>query len=76
MVLVRINKTEKNLKLVWTQLDDACGSLDNALDNISRMVGLSDDIKRSASLIDFSAIVNLKNSIEKLMEEKELTKQD
>lgn len=67
--MTRLNKTKSNLELIWQQLDDACGSLDNAFDNIGRIVG-EEQIKDDASRIDFSAIVDLKNQIEELIEKK------
>lgn len=67
--LTRLNKTKSNLENIWQQLDDACGSLDNAFYNIGSMTGL-EDIKDEASQIDFSAIVALKTMIEELIEKK------
>lgn len=67
---MRLNKTEKNLQLVWQQLDNASGELYNALDSLARMVGMSDDIKRQAEMIDISRIDGLKQEIEALMEER------
>ena len=72
---MRINKTEKNLKLIWEQLDNASGNLYNALDNLARMVDLSDDMKRQADMIDITRIDGLKQEIEQLLEDrKELKK--
>jgi hypothetical protein len=67
---MRINKTEKNLELIWKFLDDASGDLYNALDNLARMVDLSDDIKRQADMIDVTRIDGLKQEIEELIENK------
>lgn len=68
--LQRLNKTEKNLELIWKQLDDASGSLYNALDNLARMVDLSETIQRQADMIDVTRIDGLKHEIELLIEEK------
>jgi hypothetical protein len=68
----RLNKTEKNLELIWKQLDDASGSLYNALDNLARMVELSDEIKRQADMIDVTRIDGLKQEIEALLEQKKI----
>jgi hypothetical protein len=68
---MRLNKTENNLKLIWQQLDNASGELYNALDNLARMVELSDNIKRQADMIDITRIDGLKNEIEELIEMKE-----
>jgi hypothetical protein len=67
---MRVNKTENNLELVWKQLDDASGALYNALDNLARMVDLSENVKRQADTIDITRIDGLKQEIEALLEEK------
>ncbi len=67
---MRINKTEKNLKLIWQQLDEASGNLYNALDNLANMVDLSDEIQRQADMIDITRIDGLKQEIEELIEDK------
>jgi hypothetical protein len=63
----KMNKTEKNLQKVWEHLDNACGSLDNALTNLSMMV-ISDDLKEEIERIDITKIVSLKSRIEELLE--------
>lgn len=68
----RLNKTEKNLELIVKQLDDASGSLYNALDNLARMVDLSDDMKRQADMIDVTRIDGLKQEIEELIHQKNI----
>lgn len=65
----RMNKTEKNLQLVWEDLDTACGLIDNSFENL-RSMSLLDDLKEEIAAIDFTAIVSLKNRIERLIEEK------
>ena len=67
---MRINKTEKNLELIIKDLDDASGQLYNALDNLARMVDLSDKIKRQAEMIDITRIDLLKQEIEEILENK------
>jgi hypothetical protein len=67
---MRMNKTEKNLELIWKFLDNASGDLYNALDNLARMVDLSDEIKRQADMIDVTRIDGLKQEIEELIEQK------
>jgi hypothetical protein len=71
---MRINKTEKKLQLIWQQLDNASGELYNALDNLARMVDLSDEIKRQADTIDITRIDGLKQEIEELIERKKESK--
>lgn len=62
----RLNRTENNLERIWDNLDNASGSLDNALHDISLMANLPKEIKDSLDRIDLSAIVILKNQIEEL----------
>lgn len=69
--MVRINKTKSNLERVWENLDNACGSLENAFFDIASMVEMPEEIKKGYEGIDFSAIVNLKNEIEEMIEEKD-----
>jgi aryl carrier-like protein len=69
MIMKRMNKTEKNLQLVWEDLDAACGLIDNSFENL-RSMSLLDDLKEEIAAIDFTAIVSLKNRIERLIEEK------
>jgi aryl carrier-like protein len=69
MIMKRMNKTEKNLQLVWEDLDTACGLIDNSFENL-RSMSLLDDLKEEIAAIDFTAIVSLKNRIERLIEEK------
>lgn len=67
--MTRINKTENNLQMVWNQLDDACGLIENAFTNLGSMSGLPENIKKGVDQIDFSAIVGLKNEVEALIEQ-------
>lgn len=75
--MARLNKTANNLKLVAQQLDEASGSLYNALDNLSKMRNLGDqsdlkDIPAQMDRIDPTAIDVLRESILELIEEKEI----
>lgn len=74
--MTRVNKTVKNLQLVWKQLDDSCGALENALFNIAMMVDMPDELKKTADEIDFSALVSLKNEVEDLIEAKKDERQE
>lgn len=67
---MRTNKTKNNLQQVWNQLDEASGSLYNALDTIARMTDMPDVVKRQADMIDVSMIDMLKNEIEEILEMK------
>lgn len=66
----RINKTEKNLQLAWEHLDDACGSLDNAIFNISSMVNVDDEIVTRVGNLDITEISMLRDLIGDMLEEK------
>lgn len=69
-MVARVNKTEKNLKSVWDQLDNASGELYNAFEALCRMTDLPDTVKRQIDMIDMSRIDGLKNEIEELINEK------
>lgn len=68
---MRVNKTEKNLKLVVKQLDNASGDVYNALDTLARMKGLSPEMDRLVQEFDVSPIDALKQRVEQLLEEKQ-----
>lgn len=69
---MRVNKTINNLEKVWIQLDQADGLLNNAIFTLMAMKNfdqeMQDKIERTND--SFDQIVNLKNDIEKLIEEK------
>ena len=67
---MRVNKTVKNLQIIWKQLDEASGSLYNALGSLEDMVNLSDTVKRQIEMIDISRIDLLKSEIEDLITNK------
>lgn len=72
-----MKKTVSNLETVWQHLDDACGSLDNALTNISMMKDMPEHVKNSAERlqVEFENIVSLKNKIEEMVESKKAASQ-
>lgn len=63
-----LNNRELELRVIWDHLDNACGSLDNALINLGSVEGLNSEIEKSMDGIDFSVIVSLKNMIEEQLE--------
>lgn len=72
----RTNMTDKNLQTVLKHLDDACGSLDNAIIELSSMTALPQNMQDYLNRIgiDFDDIVSLKNDIESLQEQRILNK--
>ena len=62
-------KTKNNLQEIWDQLDAACGSLENALTALGSMCNIPTNIEKSIEAIDFSAIADLKNEVEALIEQ-------
>lgn len=66
----KMEKTIVNLQVIWNHLDDACGSLDNALISLSDCGEFNPEIQKSIEQIDFNSLVNLKNLIEDLIETK------
>lgn len=63
-----MNRTLKNLEMLWIQLDDACSHLDNAQINIADMKNLPEEIKKLNDQIDLSKIVYLNNQIRELID--------
>ncbi|HMG15277.1 MAG TPA: hypothetical protein VK590_07530 [Saprospiraceae bacterium] len=74
---MRINKTLGNLERVWTQLDNSCGELENALFSLTSMNNLDSNIWKSIerNSIVFDEIVSLKNQVEEMIEEKKKQKE-
>lgn len=68
--MTRVNKTEKNLSIVWNQLDNASGELYNALHNLSQMTDITGKMQRQMDMIDVSRIDMLKQEVEAIMEAK------
>ncbi|WAB25129.1 hypothetical protein M3_0178 [Lysinibacillus phage vB_LfM_LysYB1] len=67
----KVYKTKDNLATVWNQLDEACGSLDNATMALGSMTNLPANVVKAMECVDFSALVTLKNAVEEMLEEKE-----
>lgn len=62
-----MNKVD-TLKEIWRHLDEACGHLDEAFIEMSKLKHYGLDVEREINTIDFDAIVSLKNKIEKEIE--------
>lgn len=52
------------LQVIWNHLDDACGSLDNALMALEDWDEMPKEVSDAMKRVDFSALVILKNHIE------------
>lgn len=63
----RINKTQNNLDTVWNNLDLAYEYMERAIEDLSQMTGLSDELKRMAEQYDLSEISIMKQEVEELM---------
>ena len=63
----RINKTQNNLDTVWNNLDLAYEYMERAIEDLSQMTGLSDELKRMVEQYDLSEISIMKQEIEELM---------
>ena len=66
--MARVNKTEKNLQTIWDNLDKAYEYMERALDDLSLMVNIPDDIKNDMERFDISRIGCLKEDVETLIE--------
>lgn len=72
--MVKMYKTKNNLEMVWWQLDEALGHIDNATYNISIMSGLSDRSREILDKIDVGLIIELRDEIGKVLDDKWLIK--
>lgn len=67
-VMSRINKTQNNLQSVWNNLDLAYEHMERAIENLSQMTGLPDELERMVDQYDLSEISIMKQEVEELME--------
>lgn len=63
----RINKTQNNLDTVWNNLDLAYEYMERAIEDLSQMTGLSDELERMVEQYDLSEISIMKQEVEELM---------
>lgn len=63
----RINKTQNNLDTVWNNLDLAYEYMERAIEDLSQMTGLSDELKKMVEQYDLSEISIMKQEVEELM---------
>lgn len=63
----RINKTQNNLQSVWDNLDLAYEHMEKAIEDLSQMTGLSDELERMVEQYDLSEISIIKQEVEELM---------
>ena len=63
----RINKTQNNLDTVWNNLDLAYEYMERAIEDLSQMTGLPDELERVVDQYDLSEISIMKQEVEELM---------
>lgn len=63
----RINKTQNNLQSVWNNLDLAYEYMERAIEDLSQMTGLSDELEKMVEQYDLSEISMIKQEVEELM---------
>lgn len=63
----RINKTQNNLQSVWNNLDLAYEHMERAIEDLSQMTGLPDELERMVEQYDLSEISIMKQEVEELM---------
>ena len=63
----RINKTQNNLQSVWNNLDLAYEHMERAIEDLSQMTGLPDELERIVDQYDLSEISIMKQEVEELM---------
>ena len=63
----RVYKTEKNLQNILNNLDKAYEHMEKAIDDLSSMVNIPDELKNDVERFDISAISCLKAEVEELL---------
>lgn len=67
---MRINKTAKNLELIWEYLDNASEALYNAKENLALMANIDEKMQEQFLEIDVTLIDCLKEEIEMMIVDK------
>ena len=62
----RINKTQNNLDTVWNNLDLAYEYMERAIEDLSQMTGLPDELERMVDQYDLSEISIMKQEVEQM----------
>lgn len=63
----QINKTQNNLQSVWNNLDFAYEHMERAIEDLSQMTGLPDELEKMIGQYDLSEISMIKQEVEELM---------
>ena len=63
----RINKTQNHLQSVWNNLDLAYEHMERAIEDLSQMTGLPDELGKMIGQYDLSEISMIKQEVEELM---------
>ena len=63
----QINKTQSSLRSVWDNLDLAYEHMERAIEDLSQMTGLSDELEKMINQYDLSEISTIEQEVEKLM---------
>lgn len=66
--LIRVNKTMNNLQAIWNDLDSAYENMEKAIEKMSAMIGLPDELEQEINNFDISAISSLKQHVESMMD--------
>lgn len=63
----QINKTQNNLQSVWNNLDLTYEHMERAIEDLSQMTGLSDELEKMVEQYDLSEISIMKQEVKELM---------
>lgn len=64
----RVNKTQNNLQSVWNNLDLAYEHIERAIEDLSQMTGLPDELEKMVEQYDLSELSIMKQEVEELMD--------
>ena len=60
----QINKTQNNLQSVWNNLDLAYEHMERAIEDLSQMTGLPDELEKMIGQYDLSEMSMIKQEVE------------
>lgn len=67
----KLYKTQGNMQKAWDELDKAYEHMENAIEMLSKMNGLPEELTKELDQFDIGRISSLKQNVEMLMDQHE-----
>lgn len=64
----KLYKTQGNMQKAWDELDKAYEHMENAIEMLSKMNGLPEELTKELDQFDIGRIASLKQNVEMLMD--------